>query len=144
MPSAEIKDSYSGAGISQRPEHDISAGRPIQYADDDEYEIIESSAKSQHCGNAPFDFNYFGSMTLKRYLRIAINFTMGDNDMTRQINVGGVLIGGGAPVSVQSMCSTRTDDYIRTAEQINALGEAGCDIVRCTVPTMEAAKALEE
>lgn len=64
--------------------------------------------------------------------------------MTRQINVGGVLVGGGAPVSVQSMCSTKTDDYIKTSEQINALAEAGCDIIRVAVPDIAAADAIGE
>lgn len=65
MPSAEIKDSYSGPGIPQMEEPNSPAYQPVQYADNDEYEIIDSSAKATHCGNAPFDFNYLGSMTLR-------------------------------------------------------------------------------
>ena len=63
---------------------------------------------------------------------------------TKQINVGGVLIGGGAPVTIQSMTNTRTDDPVATAEQIRKLAAAGCDIVRVAVPDMAAAKAVEK
>ncbi len=62
--------------------------------------------------------------------------------MTRQISVGGVKIGGGAPCSVQSMCSTDTRDRKATLEQINAMAGAGCELVRCAVLDMEAAEAL--
>ncbi len=62
--------------------------------------------------------------------------------MTRQIKVGPVLMGGGAPVSIQSMCNTRTDDVEATAEQIGRLAAAGCQIVRVAVPDMEAAHAI--
>jgi (E)-4-hydroxy-3-methylbut-2-enyl-diphosphate synthase len=61
---------------------------------------------------------------------------------TRQIHVGSVAIGGGAPVSVQSMCSTDTRDVTATLAQIGRLAEAGCEIVRCAVPDAEAARAL--
>lgn len=61
---------------------------------------------------------------------------------TRQISVGRVKIGGGAPVSVQSMTNTRTDDIDATCAQIEALTQAGCDIVRCAVPDMAAAQAI--
>jgi len=61
---------------------------------------------------------------------------------TRQISVGGVAIGGGAPCSVQSMCSTDTRNETKTIEQIARLVEAGCEIVRCAVPDMDAAEAL--
>ncbi|MGI5935908.1 MAG: flavodoxin-dependent (E)-4-hydroxy-3-methylbut-2-enyl-diphosphate synthase [Oscillospiraceae bacterium] len=61
---------------------------------------------------------------------------------TRRINVGGVPIGGGAPVTVQSMCNTKTEDVPATLAQIERLREAGCDIVRLAVPNMEAARAL--
>lgn len=61
---------------------------------------------------------------------------------TRQIQVGGVAVGGGAPVSVQSMCSTRTDDAAATLAQMRALKAAGCDIIRVAVPDMDAAAAL--
>ena len=63
---------------------------------------------------------------------------------TRQIRVGNVAVGGGAPCSVQSMCSTDTRDPAATLAQIRALAEAGCEIVRCAVPDAEAARALGE
>jgi (E)-4-hydroxy-3-methylbut-2-enyl-diphosphate synthase len=62
--------------------------------------------------------------------------------MTKQIQVGAVPIGGGAPISIQSMCSTKTDNVSATVEQILALEAAGCDIVRVAVPDMAAAQAL--
>jgi (E)-4-hydroxy-3-methylbut-2-enyl-diphosphate synthase len=62
--------------------------------------------------------------------------------LTRQIKIGNVPIGGGAPCSVQSMCSTDTRDVAATLEQIGRLADAGCEIVRCAVPDMDAAKAL--
>jgi (E)-4-hydroxy-3-methylbut-2-enyl-diphosphate synthase len=61
---------------------------------------------------------------------------------TRRITVGSVAIGGGAPVSVQSMCNTDTRDAAATLIQIGRLAEAGCEIVRCAVPDAEAAEAL--
>ena len=61
---------------------------------------------------------------------------------TRQIHIGGVAIGGGAPISVQSMCNTKTTDTESTVAQINALQAAGCDIVRLAVPDMAAAENL--
>ena len=65
-------------------------------------------------------------------------------ERTRQVSVGGVLVGGGAPIPVQSMTNTRTEDAQATLSQIRALADAGCDIVRCAVPTAEAAAALAE
>lgn len=62
--------------------------------------------------------------------------------MTRQINVGGVPIGGGAPVTIQSMCNTPTQDAAATVDQIKRLAAAGCEIVRVAVPDMEAARAV--
>ncbi len=62
--------------------------------------------------------------------------------MTRQINVGGVSVGGGAPVSIQSMTNTVTHDVEGTLDQIKALATAGCSIVRVAVPDMAAAKAI--
>ena len=61
---------------------------------------------------------------------------------TKQINVGGVLIGGGAPIPVQSMCNTRTSDAKATIDQIKRLYAAGCEIIRLAVPDSEAAEAL--
>jgi len=63
---------------------------------------------------------------------------------TKQIHVGNVPVGGGAPCSVQSMCSTDTRDVAATLNQIRALASAGCEIVRCAVPDMAAAEALGE
>ena len=63
-------------------------------------------------------------------------------DSVRQIRVGGVAIGGGAPVSVQTMCSTKTWDVEATVKQIRSMQAAGADIVRIAIPDMEAAKAV--
>ena len=62
--------------------------------------------------------------------------------MSRQMNIGGVTIGGGAAIAIQSMCSTRTEDVAATVAQILRLEQAGCEIVRVAVPTMEAARAI--
>ena len=62
--------------------------------------------------------------------------------MVKQINVGGVLVGGGAPVSIQSMTNTRTDDVEATLAQIRKLTTAGCEIIRVAVPDMAAAHAV--
>ena len=64
--------------------------------------------------------------------------------MTRQINVGGVLVGGGAPVSIQSMLNTRTTDVEGSLRQLAALRRAGCQIARLAVPDMDAAKGFCE
>ena len=61
---------------------------------------------------------------------------------TRQITIGNVTVGGGAPITVQSMCSTDTRDEAATLGQIARLAEAGCELVRCAVLDMEAAEAL--
>jgi len=62
--------------------------------------------------------------------------------VTRRIMIGNVAVGGGAPCSVQSMCSTDTRDEAATLAQITMLADAGCEIVRCAVPDMDAALAL--
>ena len=62
--------------------------------------------------------------------------------MTKRIFAGNVAIGGGAPVTIQSMCNTRTEDARSTIAQIRALEDAGCEIIRVTVPNMDAARAL--
>ena len=64
--------------------------------------------------------------------------------ITRTVDVGGVKIGGGNPVSIQSMCNTDTRDVKSTVEQIKKLCEAGCEIIRVAVPDMEAAQAVGE
>lgn len=63
---------------------------------------------------------------------------------TRTVQIGKVQIGGGAPIAIQSMTNTRTEDVAATVAQIQRLEQAGCEIIRCTVPTLEAAKALGE
>ena len=63
-------------------------------------------------------------------------------DQTKKIQIGNVCIGGGCPVAIQSMTNTKTDDVESTVKQIQALEKAGCEIIRCAVPTMEAAEAL--
>ena len=65
-------------------------------------------------------------------------------DHTKTVKIGNRIIGGGNPVLIQSMTNTRTEDVEATVGQILALEEAGCDIIRCAVPTMTAAKALGE
>ena len=62
--------------------------------------------------------------------------------MSRQMKIGGVTIGGGAEVAIQSMCNTRTEDVAATVAQILRLEQAGCEIIRVAVPTMEAARAV--
>lgn len=65
-------------------------------------------------------------------------------DNTKKIAIGNVTIGGGSPVAVQSMTNTRTEDVEGTAAQILELERAGCEIIRCAVPGMDAAEALSE
>ena len=62
---------------------------------------------------------------------------------TRQLHVGSVAVGGDAPIAVQSMTNTHTDDAAATLEQIQRLADAGCDIIRCAVPDMAAAEGLK-
>ena len=63
---------------------------------------------------------------------------------TKEVRIGSVTIGGDHPVAIQSMTNTKTEDVKATVEQILRLEAAGCEIVRCTVPTMAAAEALKE
>ena len=65
-------------------------------------------------------------------------------DHTRTVTIGDRKIGGGNPILIQSMTNTRTEDVSATVEQILRLEKAGCEIIRCTVPTMEAAEAIGE
>ena len=65
-----------------------------------------------------------------------------ERKLTRKIMVGGVPVGGGAPVSIQSMLNTRTTDVDGCLAQIRALAAAGCEIARLAVPDMEAAEAF--
>ena len=65
-------------------------------------------------------------------------------DCTKVIKIGDKVIGGGNPILIQSMTNTKTEDVEATVKQIKELTVAGCDIIRCAVPTMEAAKALKK
>ncbi len=65
-------------------------------------------------------------------------------DLTKRVMVGNVPVGGGAPISIQSMTNTKTEDVAATVAQINYLAAAGCQIIRCAVPNMEAARAIPE
>ena len=64
--------------------------------------------------------------------------------MTKTVQIGNRVIGGGNPILIQSMTNTKTENVEATVEQIKCLTAAGCDIIRCAVPTMEAAEALTE
>ncbi len=63
---------------------------------------------------------------------------------TKEVKIGDRVIGGGNPILIQSMCNTKTEDVASTVKQILDLEQAGCDIIRVAVPTMEAAEALRE
>jgi (E)-4-hydroxy-3-methylbut-2-enyl-diphosphate synthase len=63
---------------------------------------------------------------------------------TKEVRIGDRVIGGGNPILIQSMCNTKTEDVASTVKQILDLEQAGCDIIRVAVPTMEAAEALRE
>lgn len=63
---------------------------------------------------------------------------------TKEIQIGNVKIGGANPIAIQSMTNTKTEDVSATVAQIHALEQAGCEIIRCAVPTMEAAEAVRE
>lgn len=65
-------------------------------------------------------------------------------DNTKVIAIGNRKIGGGNPILIQSMTNTPTEDVEATVNQILELEAAGCEIIRCTVPTLEAAKAVKE
>ena len=67
-----------------------------------------------------------------------------DKEGDKVINIGGRKIGGGNPVAIQSMTNTKTEDVESTVAQILALEKAGCEIIRCAVPNMEAAQAIQE
>ena len=63
---------------------------------------------------------------------------------TKVVKIGNKVIGGGNPILIQSMTNTKTDDVTGTVEQINRLTKAGCDIIRCAVPNIQAAEALKD
>lgn len=69
---------------------------------------------------------------------------MAFRDLTKEIHIGNRVIGHGNPILIQSMTNTRTEDVKATVEQIHRLEEAGCEIIRSTVPNLEAAKAIKE
>ena len=69
---------------------------------------------------------------------------MSYRDETKEINIGGVKIGHGNPIAIQSMTNTKTADVSSTVAQIHALEKAGCEIIRCTVPDEASAKAIAE
>ena len=69
---------------------------------------------------------------------------MTTREHTRAVRIGDRVIGGGNPILIQSMTNTRTEDVDATVEQILRLEKAGCELIRCTVPTMEAAEAFKE
>lgn len=64
--------------------------------------------------------------------------------MSKIVQIGNRVIGGGNPILIQSMTNTKTENVAATVDQINRLAAVGCDIIRCAVPTMEAAAALKE
>ena len=63
-------------------------------------------------------------------------------ERTKVVQIGNVKIGGGNPIAIQSMTNTKTEDVDATVAQLHALEKAGCEIIRCAVPTIEAAEAL--
>lgn len=69
---------------------------------------------------------------------------MMERHKTREVKIGNCIIGGNHPIAIQSMTNTKTEDIAATVAQIQKLTKAGCEIIRCAVPTMEAAKALKE
>ena len=69
---------------------------------------------------------------------------MAYRDHTKVIKIGDRVIGGGNPILIQSMTNTRTEDVAATVAQIHALENAGCEIIRCTVPNAEAAAAIAQ
>ena len=69
---------------------------------------------------------------------------MRERRITKQVRIGDRVIGGGNPILIQSMCSTKTENADATVQQILSLEKAGCDIIRCAVPSMRAAENLRE
>lgn len=91
--------------------------------------------------------------TLKKSLKVKLesrgkrrnmSFEKSYRELTKEIKIGDRVIGGGNPILIQSMTNTRTEDVDATVSQILALEKAGCEIIRCTVPTLEAAAAIRE
>lgn len=92
------------------------------------------------CGDEKCNENENGIKNFKE--RVSENQTY--RQKTKVVQIGNQKIGGGNPILIQSMTNTKTEDVQATVEQILALERAGCEIIRCTVPTMEAAFALAE
>ncbi len=92
------------------------------------------------CGDEKCNENEHGIKNFKE--RVFENQTY--RQKTKVVQIGNQKIGGGNPILIQSMTNTKTEDVQATVEQILALERAGCEIIRCTVPTMEAAFALAE
>ena len=67
-----------------------------------------------------------------------------ERHITKEVQIGNRKIGGNNPIAIQSMTNTKTEDVAATVAQIQQLTKAGCEIIRCAVPTQEAAKALME
>lgn len=65
-------------------------------------------------------------------------------EVNKEIHIGNRVIGGGNPILIQSMTNTKTEDVCATVDQIHELEQAGCEIIRCAVPTMEAASAIAD
>lgn len=83
-------------------------------------------------------------MTLENYLFRGRFYDRMEKCMSKVVQIGNRVIGGGNPILIQSMTNTKTENVSATVDQINRLAAAGCDIIRCAVPTMEAATALKE
>ena len=83
-------------------------------------------------------------MTLGNYLFRGRFYDRMEKHMSKVVQIGNRVIGGGNPILIQSMTNTKTENVSATVDQINRLAAAGCDIIRCAVPTMEAAIALKE
>ena len=77
-------------------------------------------------------------------MRYGTKKTLPHRDTTRMINIGGVVIGGGNPIAIQSMTNTETSDVDATVAQILELEKAGCQIIRSTANTEAAAKAFDK
>lgn len=77
-------------------------------------------------------------------IHVTKKYKVGNRRKTRQVNVGGIVIGSDAPISVQTMTKTKTSDIVATVAQIRQVADAGCDIVRVAVNDKEAAEAIAE
>lgn len=91
---------------------------------------------------------FCGSVLKNRYSRAFLSFKRRKKwqreNLSREVRIGDVVIGGNHPIAIQSMTNTKTQDVEATVAQILQLERAGCQIIRSTVPDMEAAKALQE